>query len=121
MYYDWKPHVYMKTISRPRPRAVSIAPELISSGGSWAKMPEFASLWWLYCETYAKTQLNDILVICLAIPEKLTHYYGPARLIEFPLCCKPSNVPDQDRAPTFTEATASPKNHPDLKSSPIRI
>jgi hypothetical protein len=71
-YYDWKPQVDTKTISRPKPRAVSIVPELISSGGSWVKMPEFASLWWLSLLTIGQNQLSDTSVICPAIPEKLT-------------------------------------------------
>jgi hypothetical protein len=74
-----------------------------------------------YCKTYAKTQVNNISVICPAIPEKLTQYCDLDPLVESLSSWQPSNFLVQERLWTFPEATAASKNRPDLKTPSMPI
>jgi hypothetical protein len=86
VYFDWKPQVDTKTISRPTARCCIKS----SPSRSGPETPELECRGLrhsvgFYCQTHAKTQLNDIPVIsvtCPAITENLTQEHHPAVLIE---------------------------------------
>jgi hypothetical protein len=97
-YRDWTPQVDTKTIHRPAAtRSVTLAlPDRV-----W-RMCCLPSSGVFDCRIHARTQMNEISLICSVITEKLAQYHDAARLIEFAPFCKLVKATIQKRHRTFS-------------------